>query len=101
MAEEKRRLEQHRDSLHRLNQSMAKEYSNIQTNLSNQDTHIQLTNLERRWAQHEQVNHSLSEFIANKRVETDHSALAKRAMELVKAYNEKLQAALASKPVAP
>ncbi|TPP65796.1 Intraflagellar transport protein 74 [Fasciola gigantica] len=94
LAGEKQRLERHRESLHRLNQNLAKEYSNIQTNLTNQDTHVQLTNLERRWAQHEQVNHGLSEFIANKRVETDHSALAKRAMELVKAYNGKLQAAL-------
>ncbi|KAF5404565.1 Coiled-coil domain-containing protein 2 [Paragonimus heterotremus] len=100
LSHEKERLENHRESLHRLNQKLAKEYANMQTNLANQDTNMQLTNLERRWAQHEQINHSLMESIANKRVETDHTGLAAKAMELVREYNEMLKASLASKPVA-
>ncbi|KAA3680035.1 intraflagellar transport protein 74 [Paragonimus westermani] len=100
LSHEKERLENHRESLHRLNQGLAKEYANMQTNLTNQETNMQLTNLERRWAQHEQINHSLMESIANKRVETDHTGLAAKAMGLVREYNEMLKASLASKPVA-
>ncbi|KAF8571416.1 Coiled-coil domain-containing protein [Paragonimus westermani] len=100
LSREKERLESHRESLHRFNQGLAKEYANIQTNLTNQETNMQLTNLERRWAQHEQINYSLMESIANKRVETDHTGLAAKAMELVREYNEMLKASLASKPVA-
>ncbi|CAH8866491.1 unnamed protein product [Trichobilharzia szidati] len=96
---EKSRLNVYRDNLNKLNQQLATEYSNLQTNLTEQDTHMHLTNLERRWAQHEQINYSLSEFIANKRLETDHTQLAKRAMQLVKDYNENLKTSLASKPV--
>ncbi|CAL8067937.1 unnamed protein product [Calicophoron daubneyi] len=101
LSSEKHRLELYRDSLHRLNQALAKEYSATQASLTSQDTYVQLSNLERRWAQHEQVNFGLSEFIANKRVETDHTALAKKAMELIKGYNECLKSSLASKPVIP
>ncbi|KAG5441349.1 Intraflagellar transport protein 74 [Clonorchis sinensis] len=96
---EKQRLEGHRESLHKLNQSLAKEYSSIQNTLTSQDTHMQLTNLERRWAQHEQTNYALMESIANKRLETDHKGLAAKALEMVRAYNECLKTSLSSKPV--
>nr|CAH8866850.1 unnamed protein product [Trichobilharzia regenti] len=96
---EKSRLNVYRDNLNKLNQQLATEYSNLQTNLTGQDTHMHLTNLERRWAQNEQINYSLREFIANKRLETDHTQLARRAMQLVKDYNENLKTSLESKPV--
>ncbi|VDP60929.1 unnamed protein product [Schistosoma mattheei] len=69
--EEKSRLERYRDNLNKLNQQLSVEHSNLQTYLTGQDIYIQLTNLERRWAQHEEINYSLNEFITNKRKETD------------------------------
>lgn len=75
------------------------EYSNLQTHLTGQDIYIQLTNLERRWAQHEEINYSLNEFITKKRKETDPIQWIKCTMELVKNYNEHLKSSLASKPV--
>lgn len=75
------------------------EHSNLQTHLTGQDIYIQLTNLERRWAQHEEINYSLNEFITNKRKETDPTQWIKCTMELVKNYNEHLKSSLASKPV--
>ncbi|CAH8550752.1 unnamed protein product [Schistosoma turkestanicum] len=97
--EEKSRLDKYRDNLNKLNQQLSVEYSNLQANLTEQDTYVHLTNLERRWVQHEQVNYSLNEFIANKRIETDSTEMAQRAMELVRNYNESLKCSLASKPV--
>ncbi|CAH8637597.1 unnamed protein product [Schistosoma rodhaini] len=97
--EEKSRLDTYRNNLNQLNQQLSTEYSNLQTHLNGQDIYVQLSNLERRWAQHEEVNYSLKEFIANKRIETDPTQLIKRAMELVKNYNENLKYSLASKPV--
>ncbi|CAH8654987.1 unnamed protein product [Dicrocoelium dendriticum] len=101
VTKEKERMESHRESLHRMNQQLAKEYANLQATLANDETHLQLSNLERRWAQHEQINFSLMESIANKRAETDHTEWAKKAMELVRSYNESLKTALASKPMVP
>ncbi|CAI2732943.1 unnamed protein product [Schistosoma spindalis] len=97
--EEKSRLDKYRNNLNKLNQQLAAEHSNLQTHLTGQDIYVQLTNLERRWAQHEEINYSLKEFIDNKRAETDPTQLAKRAMELVKNYNENLKSSLALKPV--
>ncbi|CAH8615635.1 unnamed protein product [Schistosoma guineensis] len=97
--EEKSRLDRYRDNLNKLNQQLSVEHSNLQTYLTGQDIYIQLTNLERRWAQHEEINYNLNEFITNKRKETDPTQWVKCTMELVKNYNEHLKSSLASKPV--
>lgn len=100
LTKEKERVDSHRQSLHQMNQQLAKDYANLQATLANDETYVQLSNLERRWAQHEQTNFGLMESIANKRAETDHTEWASKAMELVRSHNESLKAALASKPMA-
>ncbi|CAH8629438.1 unnamed protein product [Heterobilharzia americana] len=96
---EKSRFEMYRDNLNKMNQQLTIEYTNLQTNLSEQDIYAHLTNLERRWIQHEQMNYNLNEFIANKRLEIDHSHLVECTMELVKKYNENLKTSLSTKSV--
>ncbi|VDN15717.1 unnamed protein product [Dibothriocephalus latus] len=80
-SEDKRKAERYstlRNQLHEANQRLSNEYSETQLQLSSQDTHIQLTALE-------------------KKLETAYEELASQARALVAEYNDILKRSLSTK----
>lgn len=62
--------------------------------LNDNETYIQLTNLERKWQVVEQNNFAISEFINNKRAESNFEPIKNRVMKLQWEYNKMLQESL-------
>ncbi|NXT69370.1 IFT74 protein, partial [Chaetops frenatus] len=70
------------------------EYETLKKELQENETHSQLTNLERKWQHHEQNNFLMKEFIATKSQESDYQPIMKHVRKLVKEYNKALIEAL-------
>lgn len=62
--------------------------------LNDNETYIQLTNLERKWQMLEQNNFALSEFVQNKKAESNYEPIKNKVMKLQWEYNKMLQANL-------
>lgn len=59
-------------------------------NLADNETAVQLTNLEKKLSHLEQNNYAISEFIANKKAETSFEPVKNRVLKLQQAYNQLL-----------
>ncbi|NXC61817.1 IFT74 protein, partial [Aleadryas rufinucha] len=70
------------------------EYDTLKKELQENETHSQLTNLERKLQHHEQNNFMMKEFIATKSQESDYQPIMKNVKKLVKEYNKALIDAL-------
>ncbi|NWV28929.1 IFT74 protein, partial [Origma solitaria] len=66
------------------------EYETLKKELQENETHSQLTNLERKWQHHEQNNFMMKEFIATKSQESDYQPIMKNVRKLVREYNKAL-----------
>nr|VZH97826.1 unnamed protein product [Spirometra erinaceieuropaei] len=97
LLKEQERYSTLRNQLHEANQRLSNEYSETQLQLSSQDTHIQLTALEKKLVQHEQTAYALREAVALKREETAYEELANQARALVADYNDILKRSLSTK----
>ncbi|KAL7055042.1 hypothetical protein AAHC03_024180 [Spirometra sp. Aus1] len=97
LLKEQERYSTLRNQLHEANQRLSNEYSETQLQLSSQDTHIQLTALEKKLVQHEQTAYALREAVALKREETAYEELANQARALVAEYNDILKRSLSTK----
>ncbi|NXM57160.1 IFT74 protein, partial [Illadopsis cleaveri] len=70
------------------------EYETLKKELQENETHSQLTNLERKWQHLEQNNFMMKEFIAAKIQESDYQPVMRNSRKLIKEYNKALIEAL-------
>ncbi|NXL52393.1 IFT74 protein, partial [Podilymbus podiceps] len=99
--EKKKRLEGDKEKLTKRSHAFKKimeylnmEYETLKRELQENETHSQLTNLERKWQHHEQNNFMMKEFIATKSQESDYQPIMKNVRKLVTEYNKALIEAL-------
>ncbi|XP_077027210.1 intraflagellar transport protein 74 homolog isoform X2 [Agelaius phoeniceus] len=99
--EKKKKLEDDKEKLTKRSHAFKKimehlntEYETLKKELQENETHSQLTNLERKWQHHEQNNFMMKEFIATKSQESDYQPIMKNSRKLVKEYNKALIEAL-------
>ena len=64
--------------------------SSLQKQLSDNETHVQLTNLEKKWSHLEQNNFTLAEFVANKKAELNFEPLKNKVLKMQWEYNKQL-----------
>ncbi|KAJ7335421.1 hypothetical protein JRQ81_013362 [Phrynocephalus forsythii] len=94
LQEEKEILTKRRDAFKKTMEHLNKEYEGLKLQLQENETHAQLTNLERKWQHHEQNNFVMKEFIATKSQESDYRPIMKIVMMQVAEYNKTLMEAL-------
>ncbi|XP_032822202.1 intraflagellar transport protein 74 homolog isoform X1 [Petromyzon marinus] len=94
LQEEKVTLALRRDAFRKRLQALSGELEAARAQLQDNETHAQLTNLERKWQHHEQNNFVMKEFIATKSMESDYQPLMKSVMQQVSRYNRLLQEGL-------
>ncbi|KAK2494046.1 hypothetical protein MC885_009574, partial [Smutsia gigantea] len=70
------------------------EYETLKAQLQENETHSQLTNLERKWQHHEQNNFVMKEFIATKSQESDYQPIRKNVSKQIADYNKTIVDAL-------
>ncbi|XP_039423496.1 intraflagellar transport protein 74 homolog isoform X2 [Corvus cornix cornix] len=99
--EKKKKLQDDKEKLTKCSHAFKKimehlnaQYETLKKELQENETHSQLTNLERKWQHHEQNNFMMKEFIATKSQESDYQAIKKNVKKLVKEYNQALIEAL-------
>ncbi|NWT56348.1 IFT74 protein, partial [Erythrocercus mccallii] len=99
--EKKKKLQDDKEKLTKRNHAFKKimehlntEYETLKKELQENETHSQLTNLERKWQHLEQNNFMMKEFIAAKIQESDYQPIMKNSRKLVKEYNKALIEAL-------
>ncbi|XP_005804974.1 intraflagellar transport protein 74 homolog [Xiphophorus maculatus] len=94
LQEERLTLSQRRDSFLQLLEEMNQKHEALKIKLQENETHAQLTNLERKWQHLEQNNFVMKEFIASKTQESDYESVAKVVYQQVADYNKSLIEAL-------
>ncbi|XP_031953310.1 intraflagellar transport protein 74 homolog isoform X2 [Corvus moneduloides] len=99
--EKKKKLQDDKEKLTKCSHAFKKimehlnaQYETLKKELQENETHSQLTNLERKWQHHEQNNFMMKEFIATKSQESDYQPIKKNVKKLVKEYNQALIEAL-------
>lgn len=88
LQEDRVSLAQRRDGFHKVMQKMNEVYEALKTQLQENETHAQLTNLERKWQHHEQNNFVMKEFIASKGMESDYRPVVKTVSRQLAEYNK-------------
>ncbi|XP_018412040.1 PREDICTED: intraflagellar transport protein 74 homolog [Nanorana parkeri] len=83
-------LNKRRDTFKKINVQQNSENEKLKSQLQDNETHSQLTNLERKWQQHEQNNFVMKEFIATKSQESDYKQVMKNVTKQIAEYNKVL-----------
>ncbi|XP_055007125.1 intraflagellar transport protein 74 homolog [Boleophthalmus pectinirostris] len=83
-------LSQRQESFRQLLDHITHTYEALKTKLEENETHAQLTNLEKKWQHIEQNNFVMKEFIASKSQESDYAPVAQRVSQQVAEYNKML-----------
>uniref|UniRef100_A0A8C5LNI7 Intraflagellar transport 74 n=1 Tax=Leptobrachium leishanense TaxID=445787 RepID=A0A8C5LNI7_9ANUR len=78
------------DTFRKILGQLNSELEKLKTQVQENETHTQLTNLERKWQHHEQNNFVMKEFIATKSQESDYKHVMKNVMKQVTDYNKTL-----------
>ncbi|NXO31365.1 IFT74 protein, partial [Cisticola juncidis] len=91
---DKEKLTKHSRAFKKIMEHLNTEYETLKKELQENETHSQLTNLERKWQHLEQNNFMMKEFIAAKIQESDYQPIMKNSRKLVKEYNKALIEAL-------
>uniref|UniRef100_A0AAR2M0C6 IF rod domain-containing protein n=1 Tax=Pygocentrus nattereri TaxID=42514 RepID=A0AAR2M0C6_PYGNA len=94
MVQDKVSLTERRDTFKKIMQRMNQEHDALAAQLQENETHAQLTNLERKWQHHEQNNFVMKEFIASKGMESDYRPVMKNVTKQLAEYNKILVDAL-------
>jgi len=97
LMEERSILSKRREQMKRSTQVLAAECETQKSQLAENETHTQLSNLERRWQHHEQNNFVMKEFVATKAVESDYQIIAQRVSNTISSVNNSLQETLAKR----
>uniref|UniRef100_A0A8D0E863 Intraflagellar transport 74 n=1 Tax=Salvator merianae TaxID=96440 RepID=A0A8D0E863_SALMN len=90
LLEENETLTKRRDAFKKIMAHLNREYEKLKSELQENETHAQLTNMERRWQHQEQNNFAMKEFIATKSQESDYRPIMKNAMKQIAEYNKTL-----------
>ncbi|XP_033028836.1 intraflagellar transport protein 74 homolog isoform X1 [Lacerta agilis] len=96
LQEEKETLTKRRNAFKKTMEHLNREYESLKLQLQENETHSQLTNLERKWQHHEQNNFVMKEFIATKSQESDYRPIMKNVTKQIAEYNKTLIEALQS-----
>ncbi|XP_010221063.1 PREDICTED: intraflagellar transport protein 74 homolog [Tinamus guttatus] len=95
--EKKKKLQDDKEKLTKRSRAFKKimehlnaEYESLKSQLQENETHSQLTNLERKWQHHEQNNFMMKEFIATKSQESDYQPVMRNVRKLITEYNKAL-----------
>ncbi|XP_066567085.1 intraflagellar transport protein 74 homolog [Amia ocellicauda] len=96
LQEDRVTLTKRRDTFKKVMQRLNDEYETLKTQLQENETHAQLTNLERKWQHHEQNNFVMKEFIASKGMESDYRPVVKNVTKQLAEYNKILTESLQS-----
>ncbi|NXB23916.1 IFT74 protein, partial [Rhagologus leucostigma] len=94
LQDDKEKLTKRSHAFKKIMEHLNTEYETLKKELQENETHAQLTNLERKWQHHEQNNFMMKEFIATKSQESDYQPIMKNVKKLVKEYNKALIEAL-------
>ncbi|NWU18402.1 IFT74 protein, partial [Cephalopterus ornatus] len=94
LQDDKEKLTKRSHSFKKIMENLNTEYEMLKRELQENETHSQLTNLERKWQHHEQNNFMMKEFIATKSQESDYQPIMKNVRKLVREYNKALIEAL-------
>lgn len=94
LQKEKETLTKRRDAFKKIMEQLTREHDNLKLQLQENETHSQLTNLERKWQHHEQNNFVMKEFIATKTQESDYRPIMKNVKKQIAEYNKTLMEAL-------
>ncbi|KAJ6669487.1 hypothetical protein lerEdw1_000035 [Lerista edwardsae] len=94
LQKEKETLTKRRDAFKKIMEQLNKEHESLKLQLQENETHAQLTNLERKWQHHEQNNFVMKEFIATKTQESDYRPIMKNVKKQIADYNKTLMEAL-------
>ncbi|KAM9102749.1 intraflagellar transport protein 74 homolog isoform 3-T4 [Sarcophilus harrisii] len=81
-------LSKRRNTYKKVMEKLNSEYETLKTQLQENETHSQLTNLERKWQHHEQNNFVMKEFIATKSQESDYRPVMKNVTKQIAEYNK-------------
>ncbi|OCT97808.1 intraflagellar transport protein 74 homolog [Xenopus laevis] len=87
-------LSKHRDTFKKILEQLNSEYNRLKSQLQENETHSQLTNLEKKWQHHEQNNFVMKEFIATKSQESDYRNVMKTVTKQIAEYNKILTESL-------
>ncbi|KAM6985885.1 intraflagellar transport protein 74 homolog [Aplochiton taeniatus] len=88
LQEERVSLSQRRDTFKKVMLQTNSEYETLKSQLQENETHAQLTNLERKWQHIEQNNFVMKEFIASKGNESDYRPVVKNVTKQLSEYNK-------------
>ncbi|XP_059405289.1 intraflagellar transport protein 74 homolog [Carassius carassius] len=88
LQEDRRTLTQRKDTQKKMIHNMNKEYESLKNQLQENETHVELTNMERKWQHLEQNNFVMKEFIASKGVESDYRPVMKNVNKQLLEYNK-------------
>ncbi|XP_006026139.1 intraflagellar transport protein 74 homolog isoform X1 [Alligator sinensis] len=94
LQEEKEILTKRRNAFKKIMEQLNTEYEALKKQLQENETHSQLTNLERKWQHHEQNNFVMKEFIATKSQESNYQPIKKNVSKQIADYNKTLIEAL-------
>ncbi|KAM8962173.1 intraflagellar transport protein 74 homolog [Pelodytes ibericus] len=94
--EDKIILSKRRDIFKKVMEQLNSEHDKLKTQLQENETHSQLTNLERKWQHHEQNNFVMIEFIAAKSQESDYKQVMKTVTKQIAEYNKTIMEVLQS-----
>ncbi|XP_066037557.1 intraflagellar transport protein 74 homolog [Chamaea fasciata] len=94
LQDDKERLTKRSCAFKKIMEHLNTEYETLKKELQENETHSQLTNLERKWQHLEQNNFMMKEFIAAKIQESDYQPIMKNSRKLIKEYNKALIEAL-------
>nr|XP_028568011.1 intraflagellar transport protein 74 homolog isoform X2 [Podarcis muralis] len=94
LQKEKETLTKRRNAFKKTMEHLNREYESLKLQLQENETHSQLTNLERKWQHHEQNNFVMKEFIATKSQESDYRPIMKNVTKQIAEYNKTLIEAL-------
>lgn len=89
-------LSTRRNAFKKIMERLNTEHETLKTQLQENETHSQLTNLERKWQHHEQNNFVMKEFIATKSQESDYQSIMKNVTKQISEYNKTIMDALHS-----
>ncbi|XP_031305451.1 intraflagellar transport protein 74 homolog isoform X2 [Camelus dromedarius] len=89
-------LSTRRNTFKKIMEKLNVQCETLKTQLQENETHSQLTNLERKWQHHEQNNFVMKEFIATKSQESDYQLIMKNVTKQIAEYNKTIVDALHS-----
>ncbi|XP_048042603.1 LOW QUALITY PROTEIN: intraflagellar transport protein 74 homolog [Megalobrama amblycephala] len=88
LQEDRVTLTQRKDTFKKMLHKMNEEYESLKNQLQENETHVELTNMERKWQHLEQNNFVMKEFIASKGVESDYRPVVKNVNKQLQEYNK-------------